>query len=416
MYEHGFGRRKSILAYRIEIGPTMTEFEKKRKQPCDDDVPDTYELKEMRFDTYFCIYPGCAQSFTSKEQRRFHHINIHKEQNRTDFNCDISGCFSAFLTPLGLEEHNQEKHKNCEVFKCFCGAELLNKASFSTHQQLHVSEAVYGCEVDDCDSVFTRREHLMRHIKRNHTPLELRCNFPGCDKVSQTFFESEKHIIEHEPGRKKFTCDVEGCADTFVTKGLYVKHRKYLHNLYECAVESCSLVFKTGEEFRTHGKTHTFKCNFEGCTKETRTASLLGAHKRVAHPKEKAFECSMENCKKSYTTKYGLAKHFKSEHSESMSNWNDSLRNNLQEHSWTRILRANLEKKAKEEEEEAAKTKQELGEALTCLARDRVINIQNMRETVVNLIKDELKSNDFDFYTNDLFDGKGLWLYAKLKD
>ena len=76
----------------------------------------------------------------------------------------------------------------------------------------------------------------------------------------------QRHVKSHDPGSKKYECDI--CGDKFTRPYLVLQHQEF-----------------------THRKNLPFKCS--ECGKCLRSKTFLKIHMRSVHSKEKPFPCEV---------------------------------------------------------------------------------------------------------------------------
>ena len=83
----------------------------------------------------------------------------------------------------------------------------------------HTSEKAFKC--DQCDSEFTRKASLNRHIKAAHDGEFIQCEL--CPETFRYRNSLQDHIkAAHNEGRREFRCDL--CGVEFAVKAYLSKH------------------------------------------------------------------------------------------------------------------------------------------------------------------------------------------------
>ncbi|KAI5696606.1 hypothetical protein M8J75_015466 [Diaphorina citri] len=145
----------------------------------------------------------CSATFTRSSSYRAHMSVVHNI-HRVVFTCQV--CSKIFSYENGLKAHVRNKHGTSEErprFKCEGRGE--------------------------CDRVFTTRNMLNIHIKRDHQkekPYQ-------CSQCSKSFFSKYDHKIHSRvhTGEKPYAC--EFCPLTFRHSSHLFRHRRSLHQMYE---------------------------------------------------------------------------------------------------------------------------------------------------------------------------------------
>ena len=97
---------------------------------------------------------------------------------------------------------SSEAHDSLEFLCYFCGKNLLNKESLSSHmEEYHRGEEKYKCY--QCGCLFTDFKNMKQHIDHLHFNIKLyECKL--CDYKSSRRFNLNKHIrLRHEKSNKK---------------------------------------------------------------------------------------------------------------------------------------------------------------------------------------------------------------------
>ena len=83
----------------------------------------------------------------------------------------------------------------------------------------HTAEKAFKC--DQCDSEFTRRASLNRHVRAAHAGQVIKC--PLCPEVFRykNTLEDHKKAV-HNEGRREYACDL--CGVQFAVKAYLSKH------------------------------------------------------------------------------------------------------------------------------------------------------------------------------------------------
>lgn len=147
------------------------------------------------------------------------------------------------------------------AFTCtYCHKQLRTKKGLKIHQRKHTGEKLQSCHI--CKLKFTKRNHLLRHLKvhNKNDNIEYVCN--TCDKTFCSIYLLEKHKSEH-PENSQVIDDNEQKLD---------KPESVSENSNDLEEES--------DEQKESCKPHkgAFECNF--CQKTLNTALGLKIHMR----------------------------------------------------------------------------------------------------------------------------------------
>lgn len=204
---------------------------------------------------------------------------------------------------------NDDEHDNLTVH-------LREEKSTKPEKQ----NARYECS--DCQTTFTARSSLIRHIRKGHGTTEKistkqisynrqKCNL--CDKTFATQERTRLHIqIVHE-GKKLFKCEI--CDKCYSSRGSLKTHQIIHSDVRPFICNYCGRGFNSRYGLDEHMHTHTddrpFLCKI--CNKTFKQNRLLVAHTRV-HTRERPYKCKEEGCDRAYINGIDLKRHRYSKH------------------------------------------------------------------------------------------------------
>lgn len=176
-------------------------------------------------------------------------------------------------------------------------------------------------ECSDCQTTFTARSSLVRHLKKGHSKTErttnknlnTRRNCNQCDKSFATTERLKSHIqIVHE-GKELFKCEI--CEKTYSSRGSLKTHLIIHSEVRPFICNYCGRGFNSRYGLDEHMHTHTddrpFVCKI--CDKTFKQNRLLVAHTRV-HTRERPYKCKEEGCDRAYINGIDLKRHRFSKH------------------------------------------------------------------------------------------------------
>lgn len=203
------------------------------------------------------------------------HMLIHEKQK---YKCDR--CDSLFTSKIKLDKHLFNKHTvpNERSFPCDdCEKRFKSSSNLMQHRKVHLAEKPYQCPL--CSKSFSFKSNLQKHQGKS------RCRRPPgepiqchvCQKIFKKEFLLKSHLRRHDTERP-FSC--EQCDMKFKYKSTLIRHLQ-IHN---------------GER--------PFPC--PNCDKSFTHLGLLKPHLRI-HTGEKPYEC--EICQKSFAHKHNMQRH-----------------------------------------------------------------------------------------------------------
>ena len=256
---------------------------------------------------YDCDWPGCEKAFATGTRLR-RHQRAHEEKNK--FRCkDYTPCSETFRKQATLDKHVSLVHLNQKPFLCGYVTDEASRgrcqhAFESTYKlELHrgrvhrvvrywctlcISEKAGSPNCSDANGEelapstgFATNALLQAHIEATHPPICTHCN----RSFASARGLRSHHKTAHNPDitledRRKFCCDVLGCARSFTRKSNLEAHVRALHapaQKFVCG-EATSMD-KIVKYLQVHGP----KSQFIGCGIIFASRKLFLAHVRIVH-------------------------------------------------------------------------------------------------------------------------------------
>ncbi|KAK4329343.1 hypothetical protein Pmani_000292 [Petrolisthes manimaculis] len=237
--------------------------------------------------------------------------NISKKKSiKSELKCEVCG---KMYSTLSILKTHQIRHLPKEElpFRCSsCPFTAASRIELSRHQNKHVDEHMYVCEV--CGNTFSRDTTLREHIQFVHTkkqqfkcaiceftthrPSTMRKHLEGHTQVEPVvvcpvcgaLFKSKRnlkaHLLSHA-GAKPHACDE--CGKKFILQNRLAAHKLQVHAPRTHNCPHCIKWFPTVHHLRRHIRVHTgekpFTCCF--CTFSCNTQGNLIKHIRHVHDK-----------------------------------------------------------------------------------------------------------------------------------
>ncbi|XP_078253531.1 zinc finger protein PLAG1-like [Rhinoraja longicauda] len=176
---------------------------------------------------YKCSHGDCTKAFVSK-YKLLRHMATHSPQKI--HKCTY--CEKMFHRKDHLKNHLQTHDPNKEAFKCEeCGKNYNTKLGYRRHLALHAATSGdLTCKV--CLQTFESTEVLLEHLKTHagkssSGTKEKKHQCDHCDRCFYTRKDVRRHMVVHT-GRKDFLCQY--CAQRFGRKDHLTRHMKKNHS------------------------------------------------------------------------------------------------------------------------------------------------------------------------------------------
>jgi hypothetical protein len=159
----------------------------------------------------------------------------------------------------------------------------------------------------------SRNADILLMVKKRYM-----CDVYGCAKSFSESGNLKKHKVIHS-GQRPYACDFDGCGATFSHQSNLAKHKRIHSGVkqFHCSFEVCGASFFEREDLKKHERTHSgsrpYRCNVDGCGKTFAQSGVLKAHSRI-HSGERPFVCAFEECGATFTTSSNRSKHNYSVH------------------------------------------------------------------------------------------------------
>jgi KRAB domain-containing zinc finger protein len=154
-------------------------------------------------------------------------------------------CDSKFTRKGSLSRH-MLTHSAEKPFKCLeCGKQFRQKGNLTLHEFTHTGARPYQCSV--CDQAFITKTKMQIHESIHCNDKPWRCQ--ECGKGFKRDADLRKHLLIHN-GEKTFSCDL--CGKSFLLNS-QLKAHKVRHNgeePFKCA--ECGKVFLLNGDLKAH--------------------------------------------------------------------------------------------------------------------------------------------------------------------
>ncbi|XP_078385268.1 P43 5S RNA-binding protein-like [Cetorhinus maximus] len=119
------------------------------------------------------------------------------------YSCSFKECQFVATAWTQLQKHL--KTHPIEYSCTYCEKKLKGSSALRRHKRTHmVQGSEWACPMDDCKLNFRTAFNLEHHIRKDHFKiLEYKCNFPDCQKAFAMKESRLRHLVVHDPERKK---------------------------------------------------------------------------------------------------------------------------------------------------------------------------------------------------------------------
>ncbi|XP_054161639.1 zinc finger protein 62-like [Oppia nitens] len=289
---------------------------------------DTDKCRQPDGRTYRCPWVGCSKLLNScsafLKHRHQHlgtfkcpidscnfmaqsnsHLKVHQTVHSDDKPYECRDCRKCFSSKQLLHTHRLTKHPdaypdkpymNCQETGCTYRTKLLGE--FNKHKRGHSLPIVCA----DCGKRF-KSNYLLRYHQTKHQSIrQHKCQV--CGKQFKSIKAQTHHYSLHHQ-QMDYTCDYDGCNETFTIKHLYLKHRKS-HvkdnnnpRPHACEWPGCDRRFKSNAEMTYHMNTHSgdivYRCEWPECNKSFIIKSSYDMH-MARHQGKNTYRCSWPEC------------------------------------------------------------------------------------------------------------------------
>lgn len=267
---------------------------------------DVHKLSHFKTETYTC---EICQHLCKNREDYMLHFKTHEriisdssssKRNLTSFPCEICGKMFRLASSLKRHLENHAMAYTCTI----CNATFPNELLCHQHKLTHAKNKSHTCKV--CGKGFQRPHQLTIHMQvHSEDCKKFRCD--ECDTVYSYKTSLSRHMLKyHSSNTEKFKCDI--CGELFKTKKMLNGHI-ILHTakkLIPCA--DCNQTFKYRSSYHRHRVIHQsskpFRCT--NCGQVFKTESLLKIHK-IQHVANDEFVCTI--CDKSFAVQSFLDQH-----------------------------------------------------------------------------------------------------------
>jgi uncharacterized Zn-finger protein len=179
---------------------------------------------------------------------------------------------------------------------------------------VHEGKKPFECDI--CESTFSRKDALYKHVKQTHEEPDLKHQCNICSKAFKNKDYLTRHVSAVHEGKKPFQCNV--CSSAFCSKFKLKQHIGGVHEgtkPYQCHL--CDAKFYFPSVMNKHiarihegKKEDKIKCSI--CDKLLASRDSLRDHISVVHDGKRPFKCDL--CDTSYARQSRLKKHIRTVH------------------------------------------------------------------------------------------------------
>ncbi|XP_043530790.1 P43 5S RNA-binding protein-like isoform X2 [Chiloscyllium plagiosum] len=159
-------------------------------------------VKEPAFE---CQKEGCKMKFKTPNERKVH------ERKHNGYPCGFEECQLVATTWTQLQKHRKIHPSSVEHCCANCEKKFKHIRALRRHKLIHRAQnSGWTCPMDNCDLNFRTGFNLEHHIRKDHFKLlEYKCYFPDCQKAFAMKESLNRHLVVHDPDRKKLNINHE---------------------------------------------------------------------------------------------------------------------------------------------------------------------------------------------------------------
>ncbi|XP_015585423.1 zinc finger protein 2-like [Cephus cinctus] len=269
----------------------------------------------------------CSKSFTQKSRLNKHVAGhgIVIENTQTAWKC--VQCGETFNSCDDADSHYRihedkitliEELSTSKMYHCeFCNSHFVDPDNLKTHQNQHVVERPYSCNL--CNTIYKSFAEAVLHWKEHPRTFKVvtvfLCDLCSKDMKELSLLYKHKQKRHHYVPRKSdsgnmiFICEL--CGSTFEKSEEIQEHGRDQCSKFPCDI--CGSLLPTANSLNAHKRRHSglrpYVCNI--CGKSYTQSSHMWTHKRF-HMGVKPYAC--QYCDQRFTIKPDLADHTRKKH------------------------------------------------------------------------------------------------------
>jgi len=305
--------------------------------------------KKKAGNLFDCTYPSCDESFACFVQLKRHHrlhlgwkpyacehcdcrfiekasVQRHQLGVHEGVTYDCQDCGKKFRDPSNLRKHTQVVHgknhpvptKKKQQLEQQILVELNKPAKVSTPLSPPVEpefpnpKQQMRCKFPSCFETFPSLVDLWEHYEEHKLAVDepYLCEFQGCEKKFQKYFQLEQHQKTEHPDWPAFGCKY--CPSRFAHRQSLSRHEETHFGRFEC--DLCPKSYTTKQKLFEHYNKHTgkkpFACNqVEDCGEAFATKAALKLH--TDKHTGKKYYCEFTGCDQEFASPFLLLDHRK---------------------------------------------------------------------------------------------------------
>jgi len=185
----------------------------------------TINQKRKKYQCEQCSYATKSRGHIKRHRKTVHRLDPYFYCDHCSYKSERKGNIASHMRHKHLPKHIKCEYENCKYA-------TNDPKLIQIHiDQVHLEIKNFNC--DHCEFRCARKDNLTSHMKHNHLPRNLKCEFKDCLFATNIPREIQRHVDQVHLQIKPFSCDL--CNYTAARRDNLASHqsRVHLRALYE---------------------------------------------------------------------------------------------------------------------------------------------------------------------------------------